>query len=465
MRSLWLPGPLVVPTNPSRRAVLRGAGGVALALPFLESLAPRARADGGDGRYAVFVRQANGVTQADGDEPDGFWPQATGALTSSALAAQTDRVLSELAVWAPKMIALRGVNFNFDGNGCGHSGGGNQCLTAAQVSADPSGADSLSMGESIDNYIARHFPDQNGGEPLTLYTGPRNNYIEEVLSYRGPLDLRAAEDDPWNAYKRMVGLPDFTPDPLLDKRRVAVNDILREQLESLRASPKLSASDLRRLDTHLEAVREFERLTCELSQDELQMMMLATGQGTLNESRVTFAKWHMDLIALAFACDFARAATLQIGDGNDATEFTINGQLLPSFHFISHRIYSDGAEGEAIEGAYEMHNAIDRLFAGMFDHLLSRLDEHGVLDRSVAVWCNDLGTGPGHSYTNVPYILVGEAGGALNTGYFHDLGGVTNNKLFNSIATAVGVTAEDGGPVTTFGDPSLEQGLIDQIMA
>ena len=71
MRSLWLPGPLVVPTNPSRRAVLRGAGGVALDLPFLESLAPKARAEGGDGRYAVFVRQANGVTQADGDEPVG----------------------------------------------------------------------------------------------------------------------------------------------------------------------------------------------------------------------------------------------------------------------------------------------------------------------------------------------------------------------------------------------------------
>jgi hypothetical protein len=144
---------------------------------------------------------------------------------------------------------------------------------------------------------------------------------------------------------------------------------------------------------------------------------------------------------------------------------TINGQLLPSFHFISHRIYSDGAEGEAIEGAYEMHNAIDRLFAGMFDHLLSRLDEHGVLDNSVAVWCNDLGNGPSHSYDNVPYILVGGAGGALNTGYFHDLGGVTNNKLFNSIATAVGVTAEDGGPVTTFGDESLEPGLIEEIMA
>ena len=59
-------------------------------------------------------------------------------------------------------------------------------LTAAAVSEEPSGNESLSMGESIDNRIARHFSN-NGGEPLTLYTGPRNGYIEEVLSYRGPM--------------------------------------------------------------------------------------------------------------------------------------------------------------------------------------------------------------------------------------------------------------------------------------
>ena len=44
MRGLWKPGRRVVPVAPDRRAVLRGLGGVALALPFLESLAQRARA-------------------------------------------------------------------------------------------------------------------------------------------------------------------------------------------------------------------------------------------------------------------------------------------------------------------------------------------------------------------------------------------------------------------------------------
>ena len=56
-----------------------------------------------------------------------------------------------------------------------------------------------------------------------------------------------------------------------------------------------------------------------------------SGLGTLNDNRLTVARMHMDLVALAFPCGYARAATLQIGDGNDGTEYTINGQRLPSF--------------------------------------------------------------------------------------------------------------------------------------
>lgn len=462
MSSLWLPGPRVRPAHPSRRAVLR-AGGAALALPLLESLSSPAHA-ADNARYAVFVRQANGVSQEDDGEPDAFWPRATGSLSTAGLAAETDRVLSELAPWASRLIAVRGLNLPFPDNGCGHSGGGNQLLTAAQVSDKPSGAESLAMGESIDNFIARQYPHKNGGQPLTLYTGPRDNYLEEVLSYRGPLDLRAAEDDPYSAYQRMVG-GEAASDPLLGSRREAINDLLLDQIQALQAHPKLSTSDRARLDTHFEAVREIETLACTLAEDELQEMMLASGQGTLDDNRIRFARWHMDLIALAFACDFARAATLQIGDGNDGTEYTIDGQRLPSFHYISHRIYGDGDEGDPIEGAYEMHQAIDRMFAQTFDHLLSRLDEHGVLDRSVAVWTSDLGNGVSHSYDNVPFILAGEAGGALRTAQFVDVGGRSHDAILNTIATAVGITDESGGPIDDFGDPSLSGGLIDSLLS
>src|SRR5690606_12123758 len=95
---------------------------------------------------------------------------APGPLDSASLAAMSDRATSELAPHADKLLLVKGLRFAFPGNGCGHSGGGNQCLTAARVSDDPAGNLSLAMGESIDNRIAAEL-NTDGTEPLTLYAG------------------------------------------------------------------------------------------------------------------------------------------------------------------------------------------------------------------------------------------------------------------------------------------------------
>ncbi|MEL6348556.1 MAG: DUF1552 domain-containing protein [Myxococcota bacterium] len=452
----------------SRRMFLTGVGGVTLSLPFLESLQRPARAanDGGPPRHAFFLRYANGVQQADRGEPERYWPRETGALTAATLSSRdADRATSEYAPYIQNIALVKGTKFAFKNNGCGHSGGGNQCLTAARVSGDLSGKDSLAMGESIDNCIARAFPDINGGEPLTLYTGPRRGYIEEVLSYRGPKDLRSAEDDPWNAYQRLVGVTEGALDQFLDNRRKSVNDLVREQMQELMRRD-LSRTDRDRLNQHFTAIREFETATCLLAEDEEQQMAALRGQGTLNDNRITVAKLHMDLVAIAFACDMVRAATLQVGDGNDNTEYTIDGERLPRFHHISHRIHSDGGSGAAIEGADVLHHRIDRMHAQLFNHFLSRLDEAGILDQGIAVCTNDLGAGVSHTYRNIPWVIAGSADGFLKGGQYIDLGGdVTHNKLLSTLATAVGVRKDNGDWVDDFGDSSLETGLIEEIIA
>jgi hypothetical protein len=121
--------------NLSRRLFLRGAAGVVVALPLLESL-PGRRAEAQATppfRYAIFVRQANGVQQKNGSEPERFWPPQLGALTTASLQAASDRTLSELAAYADKLLVVRGTKHNFGGSGCGHADGGLQCLTAARA--------------------------------------------------------------------------------------------------------------------------------------------------------------------------------------------------------------------------------------------------------------------------------------------------------------------------------------------
>ena len=444
----------------NRRRFLKG-GGVVLGLPLLE----------GDGfaqedlpTFSFFCRQANGVTQGDSNgEQDRYWPHEVGILTPELLSGQSDRVLSELAPYADSLIALKGLNFGFANSGCGHSGGGNQCLTAARCSTDPSGADSLAMGESVDNYIARHFSN-NGGEPIALYTGPRNGYIEEVLSYRGARDLRAAEDSPWIAYRRMLGVEDSSLNDLVFTRRQSVNDLLLDQISALRSRQDLSVRDQQRLELHFDSIRDFELLATRLSTEEEEAMSDMGGAGVLNENRITVARMHMDLVALAFSCDFARSATLQIGDGNDSTKYNIDGQILPSFHWISHRIYADGSEGETMTGAEDMHHAIDRLMAQTFSHFLDRLSEYGILEQCMSVLCSDLGNGVSHSYNNVPFVVVGSGNGFLRTGQFLDLGGVTHEKLFNTLISASGIRNEQGEWVQDFGDAELEGGIISEMI-
>ena len=74
----------------TRRIVLRGIGGAALALPLLESFpfrGARAQAQADGTSFAIFLRQANGVAceqgspLMDADEPERFWPSSEGALT------------------------------------------------------------------------------------------------------------------------------------------------------------------------------------------------------------------------------------------------------------------------------------------------------------------------------------------------------------------------------------------------
>ncbi|NJK32403.1 MAG: DUF1552 domain-containing protein, partial [Deltaproteobacteria bacterium] len=411
----------------------------------------------------------------DNGEPEQYWPHAPGPIDQATLAGQTDRALSELAPYASKLLMVKGLRFAFPGNGCGHSGGGNQCLTAARVSDMPSGNLSLSMGESIDNRIANAL-NQPGVDPLTLYAGKMGGYIDEVLSYRGPMDLRAADPNPWSVYTKMVGLNALDEElaAQIKARRVSVNDLVRDQMTGLLARNDLSSADRTRLEEHFDAIRDLEvELSCELPGDaEVAEYMAANETFSLNDEMETIVKLQMNLIALAFNCGYTQAATLQIGDGNDGTEWFIDGVKQPNFHMISHRIYSHGSEGDPIPDAVNKHNQIDRIHLRLFRHLLDRLDavttETGtLLDDCAAVMTNDLGAGVSHTYQNVPFIIAGSCGGFLKTGQFVQLGQMTpHNKLFNTLLNAVGVRKDDGETwIDDFGDPELEKGWLDELIA
>ena len=248
---------------------------------------------------------------------------------------------------------------------------------------------------------------------------------------------------------------------------------MRDEMRELLGSAALGSADRARLETHFEAIRDTElTMACELGGSDVSAMTEIEDEVSSNGNRVAVAKMMMNIAALTFSCDLNRSALVQMaGKSSDSTRYTVDGVLQNTFHRISHRIDSDGAEGDPIPNADYLHHRIDRIMADIFRHLLDRLSMYTgpsggrLLDDCVVGWTNECSNGPPHGRTNMPWVLAGSAGGFLRTGQYLDMGGVTNNKLLNTILSAHGLRSSDGGYFDSFGDPSLERGVIDEMIA
>ena len=426
----------------NRRAFLR-AGAIAVGLPFLEGLPERsAWAVDKPPVFSLFIVAANGVVGSK------FFPNATGALTTPSLANQ-GKATSELAAYAANLLFIKGINWPTPGpQSCSHAEGMCQTLTAAPPGS--TGNTAYSSGISADTLIANTV-NADGAEPLALYSGVKG-FIAERISFKGsgPGQTRAATQNPYTLYAQLMGL--LTPgagntvDPLaaeLLASRKSVNDFVRDELKSLQSLSALSAADQKRLQQHFDAIRDIEVTMGEMAstctKDGLatsQLDAFQTGFAFKGNMMEDVVKLHLELVALAFACNFNRVATLQHGDGTDGTMYDVpsNARGWP-FHQISHRIQSDSQTGQDAL-AEQAHAEIDAVRMRTLLHGLDQFSARGLFDKSFILWTNAIADGPSHSYKNVPHIIAGDGGGYLKQGAYVDAEGATNNLLLNSLINA-----------------------------
>lgn len=466
----------------SRRVLLRGLGGATLALPFLEGLHPR-RAEASPESvepFAVFFRQANGVacaqdTEELGVEPERFWPREFGALTREQV---EGRALDELSGYLERLLVVQNVNMAEFNYGDGHARGALQCLTASGPVIPQVGGDSEARGESLDHRIGREL-NENGRDSLFLYAGQNYGWLGgPCISYRSSNERRGALQDPWSAYQTLVGSTGGLSPEAIERLRVrnqSVNDLVREQLQSVLRRPELSAQDKRRLDLHLSSVRDLEEgLNCRSLESEERAL---AGLGELIDSTdgtqvLQTARYHMDVAALAIACGYTRSVAIQVGSGNDgSTQYRDpeTGALMENYHYISHRRLSHDASGGIISNADLLHHKIDRQFAQTFRYLLDKLSAYEwegqtLLDRGVAVWHNDLGNGPGHGSRSIPWVMAGSCAGYFKQGQFVKLDAdqnywqlVNHARVLNSIGTAVGCKTPGQDVLNDLGDSGYDR--------
>lgn len=470
-----------------RRVVLKGLFGATLALPLLEGLAARkasAQAAVEDDTFAIFFRQANGVAQGGntgelGAEPDRFWPTALGPLSAATMSGQA---IGELLGYSDRLLAIRNVNMQDFPYGDGHARGCMQALTARGPVVDNVGGDSEAAGESLDHRIGREL-NPKGRDSLFMFAGQTGGWLNgPSISYRGANQRRTALHNPFNGYVSLFGAS--TGDAVLEAEILArgrsVNDLVKEQLAALMATPRLSGADRLRLQLHLDSVRDLEvDLACRYATDEEAALEGASPgfDSTDGDEVLDTARLHMDVAVLAVSCGLTRAVTIQVGSGNDGATRYRNldtGAQMENYHFLSHRRLSHDSSGGVIANSDLLHHFVDRQFAQTFKHLLDRLattqgPNGALIDRGVACWYNDNQNGPPHGGNNVPWILAGSCAGFFRTGEYvaanNGAGGVNHARLLNTIGSAVGLRKSDGSYIDDFGDPSLPRAPLTDLLA
>lgn len=439
----------------NRRAFLTGAGTVAVGLPFLEGLPSRSAwaQDMPAPVFTFFIVGQNGVVNKN------FFPASGGALTTASLSGASGMATSVLAPHAPNLLFLKGINYPTpNAQSCGHAEGCVQTLTG--VSPGSTGNTAYAGGPSADTLIAKAL---GSADPLALYSGAKG-FIAERISFKaaGAGQVRAADVNPYLLYSKVVGLADAAPtnpgtptvNPVaqeLANKRKSVNDLVLAELTALKNMSVLSAADKLRLEQHFEAIRDIEVNmggmvptgttnggSCSkvgLPVDEYEA--LKSGFAFKSAQMETYVRLHMQIMAVAFGCNYSRVATLQWGDGTDGTKYDVpsNAGLGWSFHQLSHRIQSDSATGNN-PTAEAAHHEIDII---RMQTLLAGLDAfkaHGLENSAQIVWTNTIADGPSHTTRGVPMIVWGSGGGFLKQGTYIDTAGTSNARILNTLMAA-----------------------------
>jgi len=458
----------------NRRNFLRGAGTVAIGLPFLEGLPSRsAWAADNPPVFTFFIVAQNGQVNKN------FFPSATGALTTAGLAGATDMATSVLSPHAANLLFLKGINYAKLGpQSCGHAEANVQTLTGLAPGAN--GNTAYGAGPSADTLIGKAL----GADPLALYSGAKG-FIAERISFKaaGSGQVRSADVNPYLLYSKVVGLagaapttpttPGATPtvDPVaqeLANRRKSVNDLVRGELKDLMNMSVLSTADKQRLDQHFQAIRDIEvnmdgmvPTGASCSKDGLpedKYKALQSGFVFKGNQMEEYVKLHLQIMAVAFGCNYSRVATLQWGDGTDGTIYNVASNSRGwTFHQLSHRIQDDVKSGND-PTAEAAHHEVDIV---RMQSLLVGLDAfkaHGLQNNSQIIWTNTLADGPSHSTKGVPMIIWGSGGGYLKQGAYIDTAGTANAKVLNTIMAAA---TRDKSPTA----PVIGSGTYDAMKA
>lgn len=439
----------------SRRDVLRG-GGVALALPFLNSMSwARGLTGGGDQPkrmvvsyigYGVYDPTKNGKAH-----PNSWYPRHdTGKITFN-------KASEAFKTFENDITYLRGLD-----HAGGYGLGGHSSGDVFSTGADMSGTDKKN-NISVDQLAAKVQGHHTRYASLVMGSeGGTGSYgMSKTLSHYGPGRPIPAMHRPQEIFNMLFrpyagkGVNDVRAEL---KREASVLDLMMENYKSLHG--KIGSEDRQKMDEYLDSVRALEKRVERTSQWTHEELPKVDTKGLNLEASyqepTEYIRCMYDLLYLALQTDSTRFATFMTesehSTGNPVGNFA--NQIF-GYTGATHDIAHKRPEDASLEW--------ERWRASQHAYFLKRLrdtpeGDSNMLDNTVVLWGSAHPHGS-HSTKDYPIQIAGGKKLGFKHGYVHafnDGNKVPLSNLFVSMLNAV------DAPVENFADST---GELTQIMA
>lgn len=417
----------------SRRTALKGAGAL-LGLPLLEAMVPlRATAAGA---AKAPVRMAclffpNGVN------PSQWTPKGEGSKF------ELSPILQPLAEHRGDINVLTNLWNKTSNGGDGHYAKVANWLTCLPV-AKTTGKDLNVGGPSVDQVAAKAVGGETilpsmelGVDPVATGVDTNVNYTRlyaSHIAWSSPTTPLPCEINPRLAFDRIFRQQARSGQRSADDKSVL--DLVLDDAKRLR--DQLGSGDQQKLDQYLESVRAVEkrieadekRISAGDNVDPAAQKAVEALNARINKAfgnddakaqlgsmprfdHTEHCQLMLDLIALAFWTDSTRVSTFMFGNAVSGKNFSFLDGVQGAHHEISH--HKDDAK------QLDMYAKINAWHTAQYAYLLNQLKamkEGGgtVLDNSMVLFGSAIRDGNQHNPHNIPVVLAGKGGGAIQTG-------------------------------------------------
>lgn len=423
----------------NRRLFLQGAGGAAVAAPFLGSLGVKpalGQSATSPTRLITFFTHYGCLTEK------WFPAKSHGELTAADFEGLS---IESLKDFAPKILmprGIRGINEWTFGREFGQETDPHSQVMASYLSAWPvdrtsSGQElggglnfdklnALSYGPSWDHAVAEQLHPAGVGPLVAHIGGPKTDSISN-MSYSAAKEIYPGVGTPAQLYSALTNLGKDTgggqmnPDTYkVVVRKQSAIDIISEDLKRLQAQ-QMSQADKDKLAHWMELLHQttgsVSSALC--TEDVAKELGIVSGGGGGGNSLPAVTPIMMDLAVMNALCDQSRIIMLLMPG---AGSFTFLDGVSGDIHGLSHRIGNANMGGSCTAGVLGMLEKIDIWYAEQFAYLVKQLDsvqdgDVKLLDNTATVWWQEQSDGQAHNNNNMPIIQAGSCGGYFKTGW------------------------------------------------